>query len=541
MGRFVNPDNSAFQVALNSRIYVDKTGLIEYTNSVLDTTNAYICNSRPRRFGKSYAANMLAAYYSKGTDSEQMFSGLRISKDADFKKHLNKYDVIHIDIQWFLANCDDADKVVSFITKSVLDELRGIYPDALPQEVVTLPDALSRVKERTGQKFVVIIDEWDVIIRDGAITENIQDEYLNFLRGMFKGVEPTKYIQLAYLTGILPIKKERAQSAVNNLDEFTMLQADELAPYIGFTENEVKGLCEKYNRDFDKVKKWYDGYLLGNEHVYNPKAVVSYLNFHILQSYWTQTSSYESINSLIKMNFDGLKDAIIQMLSGSQVEVRTTTFQNDMISFKNKDDVLTALVHLGYLGYNQTYRTVFIPNEEIRQEFVNSVSEDKWNDLILFEKESSKILDATLDLDEETVAIGIEKIHNTYASNITYHNENSLSCVLTLAYLSTLKYYFKPIRELPTGRGFADFVYIPKPEYKEYYPALLVELKWNQNVQSALDQIQNKEYPQSIQDYTENLLLIGINYDKKTKKHIVKIRHKKILVHLHLLTTFCHY
>lgn len=265
--------------------------------------------------------------------------------------------------------------------------------------------------------------------------------------------------------------------------------------------------------------------MLGNEHVYNPKAVVSYLNFHILQSYWTQTSSYESINSLIKMNFDGLKDAIIQMLSGSQVEVRTTTFQNDMISFKNKDDVLTALVHLGYLGYNQTYRTVFIPNEEIRQEFVNSVSEDKWNDLILFEKESSKILDATLDLDEETVAIGIEKIHNTYASNITYHNENSLSCVLTLAYLSTLKYYFKPIRELPTGRGFADFVYIPKPEYKEYYPALLVELKWNQNVQSALDQIQNKEYPQSIQDYTENLLLIGINYDKKTKKHIVKIRH----------------
>ena len=316
MGRFVNPDSSAFQVALNSRIYVDKTGLIEYTNSVLDTTNAYICNSRPRRFGKSYAANMLAAYYSKGADSERMFSGLRISKDADFKKHLNKYDVIHIDIQWFLANCDDADKVVSFITKSVLDELRGIYPDALPQEVVTLPDALSRVKERTGQKFVVIIDEWDVIIRDGAITENIQDEYLNFLRGMFKGVEPTKYIQLAYLTGILPIKKERAQSAVNNLDEFTMLQADELAPYIGFTENEVKGLCEKYNRDFDKVKKWYDGYLLDGYQVYNPKAVVSVMTKGRFRSYWSETGSYEVVVPLICMNYDGLRNAIIEMLSG---------------------------------------------------------------------------------------------------------------------------------------------------------------------------------------------------------------------------------
>ena len=275
MGRFVNPDNSAFQVALNSRIYVDKTGLIEYTNSVLDTTNAYICNSRPRRFGKSYAANMLAAYYSKGAESEQMFSGLEISKNTDFKKHLNKYDVIHIDIQWFLANCDDADNVVPFITKSVLDELREIYPEFLPLEVTALPDALSRIKNCTEQKFVIIIDEWDVLIRDVAANKKVQSDYINFLRGMFKGTEPTKYIQLVYLTGILPIKKEKTQSALNNFDEFTMLQADELAPYIGFTENEVSMLCEKYERDFDKVKKWYDGYLLNGYQVYNPKAVVS--------------------------------------------------------------------------------------------------------------------------------------------------------------------------------------------------------------------------------------------------------------------------
>ena len=206
MGRFVNPDNSAFQVALNSRIYVDKTGLMEYTNSVLDTTNAYICNSRPRRFGKSYAANMLAAYYSKGADSEQMFSGLRISKDADFKKHLNKYDVIHIDIQWFLANCDDVNNVVKYVTEAVLDELREVYPGILPIEVFGLPDALSRIKDKTGQKFIVIIDEWDVLIRDEAANNKAQDEYINFLRGMFKGTEHTKYIQLAYLTGILPIK-----------------------------------------------------------------------------------------------------------------------------------------------------------------------------------------------------------------------------------------------------------------------------------------------------------------------------------------------
>ena len=184
-----------------------------------------------------------------------MFSGLEIAQAPDFRRHHNKYDVIHIDIQWFLANCENADEVVSFITKSVLDELREIYPGTLPTEFVKLPDALSRVKEKTGQKFIIIIDEWDVLIRDGKVSEIIQDGYINFLRGMFKGTEPTKYIQLAYLTGILPIKKEKAQSAVNNLDEFTMLQAFGLAPYIGFTENEVKNLCEKYNRDFEKVKK----------------------------------------------------------------------------------------------------------------------------------------------------------------------------------------------------------------------------------------------------------------------------------------------
>ena len=256
MGRFLNPDNSAFQVALNSEIYVDKTGLLEYTNRVMGTKQGYICNSRPRRFGKSITADMLTAYYSRGCSSREMFEKLNIGKSTDFLEHLNRYDVIHLDIQWFLATVDSVDEVINFITDSVLVELRESYPDVLPEEVNTVPDALSRLREENGQKFVVIIDEWDVLIREGEVSETIQDEYINFLRGMFKGTEPTKYIQLAYLTGILPIKKEKAQSAVNNLDEFTMLQAFGLAPYIGFTENEVKDLCKEYNRDFEKVKKF---------------------------------------------------------------------------------------------------------------------------------------------------------------------------------------------------------------------------------------------------------------------------------------------
>lgn len=523
MGRFVNPDSSAFQVALNSRIYVDKTGLIEYTNSVLDTTNAYICNSRPRRFGKSYAANMLAAYYSKGADAEQMFSGLRISQDPDFKKHLNKYDVIHIDIQWFLANCEDANTVVPFIANSVLDELRALYPEVLSQEPGSLPDALSRVKDRTGQKFVVIIDEWDAIIRDGAITETVQDEYLNFLRGMFKGVEPTKYIQLAYLTGILPIKKEKAQSAVNNLDEFTMLQADELAPYIGFTEDEVKALCEQYHRDFDKVKKWYDGYLLNGYQVYNPKAVVSVMTKGKFRSYWSETGSYEVVVPLICMNYDGLKNAIIEMLSGSAVNVNTATFKNDPARIQNRDDVLTYLIHLGYLGYDEENETAFVPNEEIRQELITAVRSSNWDELIAFQQESRKLLEATLSMDEKQVAAEIDKIHSEYTSAIRYNDENSLSSTITIAYLGAMQYYFKPVRELPTGRGFADFVFIPKPEYKSTYPALVVELKWNQDTTTALQQIKDKKYPESILDYTGEILLVGINYDKTSKEHQCRI------------------
>ena len=519
MGRFVNPDNSAFQVALNSKIYIDKTGLIEYTNSVLDTSDAYICNSRPRRFGKSYTANMLAAYYSKGCNSEEMFSGLDISRKSDFKTHLNQYDVIHIDIQWFLANCYNSNKIVSFLSDSVISELRDIYPDILPLGELSLPDSLSRIKDKTGQKFIIIIDEWDVLIRDEATNYYIQNEYINFLRGMFKGTEPTKYIQLAYLTGILPIKKEKTQSAVNNLEEFTMLHSYELAPYIGFTENEVKMLCQKYDRDFEKVKKWYDGYLLENYEIYNPKAVVSVMLRGKFRSYWSATGSYEVIVPLINMNYDGLKNTIIEMLSGQNVKVNTLTFKNDPANIQSKDDVITYLIHLGYLGYNEKDETAFIPNEEIRHELINAVKSTNWSDLIHFQYESNHLLDATLSMNTQEVAEQIQKIHSEYASSIQYNDENSLSSVLTIAYLSSMQYYFKPIRELPTGKGFADFIYIPKPEYIPDYPALIVELKWNKNAKTALEQIKNKDYPEAIKQYTGNIILVAINYDKKSKNH----------------------
>ena len=528
MGRFVNPNNSAFQVALNSQIYVDKTGLIAYTNSVLATMQGYICNSRPRRFGKSYAANMLTAYYSRGCDSEAMFAGLEISKSADFKKHLNKYDVIHIDIQWCIEPAGGVENVVSYISEKTISELEAYYPNILAEKTISLPDALSQINTAVGKKFIIIIDEWDVLIRDETANAKVQEDYINFLRGMFKGTEPTKYIQLAYLTGILPIRKEKTQSALNNFDEFTMLQAYGLAPYVGFTENEVKILCDKYGRDYEKVKKWYDRYLLDGYQIYNPRAVVSVMTKGKFRSYWSETGSYEVVVPLISMNYDGLKTAIIEMLSGAEVAVNTATFKNDPAKIASKDDVITYLIHLGYLGYNEDSETAFIPNEEIRQELITAVKSSNWNELIGFQEESRKLLMATLAMDAKRVAAQIEKIHSEFASSIRYNDENSLSSTIAIAYLSAMQYYFKPVREMPSGAGFADFVYVPKPEYRSTYPAFVIELKWNKNAETALQQIKARKYPASILSYTGEILLVGINYDKDSKQQQYLIEKYKV-------------
>ena len=333
---------------------------------------------------------MLTAYYSKGCDSKEMFAPLRISQSDSFDGNLNRYDVIHLDIQWCMEPACGEENIVSYITEQTIGELRDYYPGKLPKEMNSLPEALSLIHNATGKKFIVIIDEWDVLIRDAATNEKVQEEYINFLRAMFKGTEPTKYMGLAYLTGILPIKKLKTQSALNNFDEFTMLDAGELAPYIGFTEAEVQSLCQRYQQDYTKVKNWYDGYFLSGQHIYNPKAVVSVMLRGNFQSYWSQTGTYESIRQYIDMNFDGLKTAILTMISGDEMEVKTSSFQNDMVTFQNKDDVLTLLIHLGYLAYNQERQTTYIPNEEIRKEFVAAVEENKWNEFIAFQRESEE-------------------------------------------------------------------------------------------------------------------------------------------------------
>lgn len=523
MGRFLNPDNTAFKEIAKTKTYVDKTSLIELTNSFINTPKKFICSSRPRRFGKSVTAEMLTTYYSKEYDSHKYFADFEITKSLTYETHINKYDVIYFDVQGCINNAEEPAQTVEFISENILAELKEKYQSLIPKKVSKVSEALININDKTNNKFIIIIDEWDALFRELPESKKIHEKYIDFLRSLFKGAEPNRFVALAYITGILPIKKYRTQSTLNNFDEYTMTMPGNLASYIGFTEQEVETLCGTYNKNFTEVKHWYDGYLLNNQQIYNPKAVIKLIENGIFQSYWSMTGTYESIVPLIEMNFDGLRTDILKMLAGESVPVRTSTYQNDMYSFKNKNDVMTSLIHLGYLAYNQLEQSCYIPNEEIRNEFIDAIEETQWNEFINFQKMSQKILATTLENDFQTVEKLIEKIHMDYSSTIEYNDENSLASTITLAYLATMKYYYKPKRELPSGKGFADIVYLPKPQYIFKYPALLIELKWNHNTQTAIDQIKEKLYPDSIKEYTGNILLIGINYDKKSKKHTCKI------------------
>jgi hypothetical protein len=516
MGNYVNRGKESFASAVNSKIYVDKTGLLEYTNTVLETEQRWICSSRPRRFGKSIAAGMITAYYDRTCDSKELFSKYEIAKTADFEKYLNQFDVIQIDMADIRTELGSNDDIVKYISKKIIIELREYYPEYVTPEYTSLPDVLSNINLRTGAKFVIVIDEWDAIFRDDKYNEKSQREYIDLLRGLFKGERSKSFTKLAYITGILPIKKYNSESALNNFDEFTMIEPDLIAQYIGFTEDEVKLLCNDYNMDFDKMKRYYDGYILDGIHVYNPKSVADSVRRRKIANYWTKTVAYESLKNYILMNFNGLKDDIVYMMGGGRCKVSTGAFNNDMTSFKSKDDVLTVLIHLGYLAYDEETKEVFIPNEEVHSAFASTIMETDWTPVIDAINKSERLLKLTWAKESDEVAGRISEVHMDNTSILQYNDENSLSCVITLAYYNAVNDY-TVIRELPSGLGYADIVYLPKKHSDK--PAMIVELKYNKNVKAAIEQIKEKKYPKSLQDYKGNLLLVGINYDKDTKEH----------------------
>lgn len=377
MGIYVNPDNIDFQRAINSQIYVDKSGLIELTNAKLFTEQQFICVSRPRRFGKSMTANMLTAYYSRGCDSREMFSDLKIAKSADFEKHLNKYNVIHINMVNFLSESKDMNELIDFVSEDITEEILTEFSDVKFPKRQTLVRLLQSVFVQTKIPFVFIIDEWDCIFRIHKNDSDAQTKYLDFLRYLLKD---QSYVALAYMTGILPIKKYGEHSALNMFTEVSMTNPREYAEYTGFTEDEVKELCQKYDMPFDETKRWYDGYNLKGIATYNPRSVVMSITGHDFDSYWTSTETYEALKVYIDMNFDGLKDKVTRLVADEKIPINPTKFQNDMTTLRSADDIFTLLVHLGYLTFDFYTKCVWIPNSEVAQEFINSIEDGGWEE-----------------------------------------------------------------------------------------------------------------------------------------------------------------
>jgi hypothetical protein len=366
---------------------------------------------------------------------------------------------------------------------------------------------------------VIIIDEWDCLFRDDKSDTKVQERYINLLRGLFKGNSSKKFLALAYITGILPIKRYNSESALNNFDEYTMTNPATLAKYIGFTEDEVKTLCQEYNMDYDEVMSWYDGYSFrGAEHICGPNSVVKAMRRGECSNYWSQTVAYNSLVTYITMNFDGLRDAIVEALGGNRIKVKVRTYENDMTSFKRKDDVLTALIHLGYLAYDTETEEAYIPNKEVRMCFEDTLEDTGWDEVIQAVNNSERLLWATLAGDEEEVAEQIDECHMQNTSILKYNDENSLASCITLAYYTARKEY-TIIRELPAGYGFADMVFVPKPGVTK--PAMIVELKWNKKAETAITQIKEQKYIKALEGYKGEVVLVGISYEKKgeDKKH----------------------
>ena len=515
MGVYFNPSNESYTKDRNYKIYIDKTELLEYLNESIGTPKNCIALSHARRFGKSHAAGMIDAYYSLGCDSTKLFEDTKIAKSSDFKKYMNKYNVIHLDISsfWDFYKDNIVEKIVEYIYK----DLKKSFGDELDYQD-NISYVLMKIYQKTNIPFVIIIDEWDCVIRNSNDKELVH-KYLQFLHSLFKSEESKSFLALAYITGILPIKKIQDESALNNFDEYTMLKSKPITEYYGFTEEEVRGLCREHDMDFESTKAWYNGYLIDGVNMYNPNSVSMAMDRHKFDSYWKNTSSFASINTFITMNYAGLKDDVMTMLAGGKVRVNTNSFQNDFSTVSSKDDALTALIHLGYLGYDADRKRSYIPNYEVATAFEAALQTGEWKEIAKAISICDELLDETIDGNADRVAELIELAHETYTSVLNYNDENSLSCVLTMAYFTAPAYY-DIIREHPAGKGYADFIFKPRAN-AGWRPAMVVELKYNQSADTAIRQIKEKRYQGALSGYSDKILLVGINYDAEgeDKKH----------------------
>lgn len=522
MGKYIHRGNDVFTGYANSD-YVDKTGLIGYINSTIETASRLTCVTRPRRFGKSMAAQMLYAYYDKSSDSRKLFCNYQIAQHPSFERHLNKYPTIFIDITEFTTRYEGNDAIVERIQSLLIKDLTKTYPDVEIDEDDDLMDVLLNITVRTGEKFVIIIDEWDALCREAADKPQLMNKYVNLLRRMFKSSDTARVFACVYMTGILPIKRYGTQSALNDFREFSMANPGQLAGYIGFTDKEVSRLCDKYGMNYKDMEAWYDGYYFGSEYpaIFNPNSVMAACSSKIYDNYWGKTSLFETLQQYIDLNLTNVSEKLDKILREEKVIVSTLRFGFDVNAIGSDDELFTLFIHLGYLSYNIDDKTIRIPNKEIRMEFIEAVrGSNSHKELSRMIKESDRLLEATWAKDEEAVAKALEKTHSQQTAPDFYNNEQALRAVVNLAYISAIDHYIS-IQELPSGKGYADIVFIPRTNSSNL--AMIVELKWNKSKETAIDQIRRQDYPQAISTYTGKILLVGVNYDEKTKHHSCKI------------------
>jgi hypothetical protein len=394
MGTYINPGKAAYQMAVNSEIYIDKTEMIQYINSVVNTQQRFVSVSRPRRFGKTIAANMLCAYYDREADSHKLFESHTVAGTSGWDEYQGKFDVIYLVMTRFFKSRLTVSEALSNMQKLVIRDMKRTYPDIDLPDDNDLIQTIYDVYSTTGKQAVVIIDEWDAVFRERPNDKEGQEEYLDYLRDLLKD---NSYIALAYMTGILPIKKYGQHSALNMFTEYSMMAPRQLAPYTGFTEEEVKALSLKYGMDFEAVSNWYDGYLVSDRippekreeyregkyeghrfSIYSPLSVVESMTTGVIKDYWNKTETYEALAEYIRMDYDGLKEAVALLMDGGRLAIDTSTYQNDMTTLTGRDDVLSLLVHLGYLGFDDERSEVFIPNREILDEFKTSTKGKEW-------------------------------------------------------------------------------------------------------------------------------------------------------------------
>lgn len=519
MGAYVNPGNNSFSMCRNSQYYVDKSGIIRLTNNIINTMDRRIVVSRPRRFGKTMIFSMLAAYYSIGCDSYQLFADLNISSDLSFEKHLNKYNVICIDMQQFYLQAskdNQLNNLAQYISRAISTELITLYPNEVCGHEDSLADAIISIGAAHNTKFIFLIDEWDIIYRQSIGNKKLKQDFTEFLKTLFKSGIIENFISLVYMTGILPIPKHETQSGLNNFREYSMIKSGEFAGYIGFTENEVETLCNKFGMSFSEFKHWYDGYELGDVgSIFCSASVITAIKEQEVENYWEKTGSATELLTFMNTVDPLFQQVIKDLLLDIPVALNIDRKGIDLSDIRDLRTALTALVHLGYLKYNKESRTVEIPNREVATEFVEILSQAKNNPAYKLIERSRDLFNKTLLHNADAVAEIIEQNHNDFSSIISYNSENDLACVVLLSYLSLLSnddYELK--RELKAGYGYADIVYTPRIKGKI---PIIIELKWNHSVDSALQQVKDRKYSARFKDYP-SVLLVGISYEKDPTK-----------------------